>query len=68
MKKAYLVTSSVTTRVVIDCSIEEEKQIYDEALPRLLENLRISVLELCTDIQEDLEVPYDKNYDKNYDK
>ena len=64
MKKAYLVSSYVTTRIVVDESLKES-EIYDKALPRLLENLTTSGIELCTELEEDLEVPFDPEYDKN---
>lgn len=64
MKKSYLITSTVTTRIVVDSQLKEE-ELYDIALPRLINNLSTSGLELCTEIEEDLEVPFDPKYDKN---
>ena len=61
-KKAYLVWSVVGTRVVADEDATDE-EIYNLAHKSLVENLDDSGYELCEDIIEDTEVPYNPEYD-----
>ena len=61
-KKAYLVWSVVGTRVVADEDATDE-EIYNLAHKSLVENLDDLGYELCEDIFEDTEVPYNPEYD-----
>ena len=61
-KKAYLVWSVVGTRVVADENATDE-EIYNLAHKSLVENLDDLGYELCEDIFEDTEVPYNQEYD-----
>lgn len=56
--KAYLVWSTVGTRVVAPVDATDE-EVYALAHKRLVENLDTSGIELCESIFEDTEVPFD---------
>ena len=69
MKKAFLVTANVTTRVVIE--VENDKlngEEYDvlvaKAKERLINNLTDDYLNCIEDVREDKECPYDKETDE----
>lgn len=64
-KKAYLIDFSIMTRIVVDSNTTEE-EIIVEATNKLLQDtddLRIRFLEGCTEIDNDIEVPYNPEYD-----
>ena len=74
MKKAFLVTATIKTRVVVDvdenynggtynaCYFpnEDEDKIITEALPRLKDNVCEDNIE---SIELDIEFPYDEEFD-----
>ena len=69
MKKAFLVTANVTTRLVIE--IENDKlngEEYDmlvaKAKERLINNLTDDYLNCIEDVREDKDCPYDKETDE----
>ena len=69
MKKAFLVTANVTTRVVIE--VENDKlnsEEYDilvaKAKENLINNLTDDYLNCIEDVREDEECPYDKEIDE----
>lgn len=69
MKKAFLVTANVTTRVVIE--VENDKlngKEYDilvaKAKESLINNLTDDYLNCIEDVREDEECPYDKDIDE----
>lgn len=63
MKKAYLVTANVTTRVVVDVKVgrdnpEDYDKIIQNAKERLIHNLSNDYLDQIEDVREDKDVPY----------
>ena len=74
MKKAFLVTATIQTRVVVDvdenyngskyhsCYIpsEDEENIFIKALPRLRDNVCVDNID---SIELDTEFPYDEEFD-----
>ena len=69
MKKAFLVTANVTTRVVVDMPDDGvlDSPTYDELLEkaksRLIDNLSNDYHDCVEDVREDTDMPYDPNYD-----
>lgn len=69
MKKAFLVTANVTTRVVVDMPDDGvlDSPTYDELLEkaksRLIDNLSNDYYDCVEDVREDTDMPYDPNYD-----
>lgn len=64
MKKAFLVTANVTTRVVVDMpddgvldDITYDK-LVDEAKSRLISNLIHDYYDCVEDVREDMDCPY----------
>lgn len=62
MKKAFLVTANVTTRVVVDVPETIDEFAYDkiitEAKDRLIHNLNNDYADQIEDVREDKDVPY----------
>lgn len=62
MKKAFLVTANVTTRVVVDVPETIDEFAYDkiikEAKERLIHNLNNDYADQIEDVREDKDVPY----------
>ncbi len=62
MKKAFLVTANVTTRVVVDVPETIDEFAYDkiikEAKDRLINNLTNDYTNQIEDVREDKDVPY----------
>ena len=69
MKKAFLVTANVTTRVVIDMPddgvLDEATfdKLVDKAKSRLIDNLSNDYYDCVEDVIEDTDMPYDPNND-----
>jgi hypothetical protein len=69
MKKAFLVTANVTTRVVIDMPddgvLDEATfdKLVDKAKSRLIDNLSNDYYDCVEDVREDTDMPYDPNND-----
>lgn len=64
MKKAYLVTVSVTTRVVVDTDDIDDVEILDAAQPRLRDAITFDgVAPFLEDVREDTECPYNPEND-----
>lgn len=64
MKKAYLVTVSVTTRVVVDAEDEDDDIILEHARPRLRDAIaEDGVAPFLDEVCEDTECPYDPETD-----
>ena len=67
MKKAFLVTANVTTRVVIDMPddgvLDETTfdKLVDKAKSRLIDNLSNDYYDCVEDVIEDTDMPYDPN-------
>jgi hypothetical protein len=67
MKKAFLVTANVTTRVVIDMPddgvLDEATfdKLVDKAKSRLIDNLSNDYYDCVEDVREDTDMPYDPN-------
>lgn len=67
MKKAFLVTANVTTRVVIDMPddgvLDEATfdKLVDNAKSRLIDNLSNDYYDCVEDVREDTDMPYDPN-------
>lgn len=67
MKKAFLVTANVTTRVVVDMPDDGvlDSPTYDELLEkaksRLIGNLSNDYYDCVEDVREDTDMPYDPN-------
>lgn len=63
MKKAFLVTANVTTRVVVDVPETIDEIAYDkiikEAKDRLIHNLYNDYTDQIEDVREDKDCPYD---------
>ena len=62
MKKAFLVTANVTTRVVVDVPETIDEFAYDniiqQAKDRLINNLSNDYIDQIEDVREDTEYPY----------
>lgn len=64
MKKAFLVTANVTTRVVVDMPDDGvlDSPTYDELLEkaksRLINNLSHDYIDCVEDVREDTDCPY----------
>lgn len=62
MKKAFLVTANVTTRVVVDVPETIDEFAYDniiqQAKDRLINNLTNDYTDQIEDVREDTEYPY----------
>jgi hypothetical protein len=64
MKKAFLVTANVTTRVVVDVPedgvLDEATfdELVDKAKSRLISNLSHDYYECVEDVREDMDCPY----------
>ena len=73
MKKAYLVTFTMTTRIVVDSdkNPEEDDDLREKCAEKARENIIGNGVEyyLCDEnldgIKEDTEMPYDEEYDYN---
>lgn len=69
MKKAFLVTANVTTRVVIDMPddgvLDEATfdKLVNKAKSRLIDNLSNDYYDCVEDVREDTDMPYDPNND-----
>jgi hypothetical protein len=69
MKKAFLVTANVTTRVVIDMPddgvLDEATfdKLVDKAKSRLNDNLSNDYYDCVEDVREDTDMPYEPNND-----
>ena len=67
MKKAFLVTANVTTRVVVDMPddgvLDEATfdKLVDKAKSRLIDNLSNDYYDCVEDVREDTDMPYDPN-------
>lgn len=66
MKKAFLVTANVTTRVVVDVKVGENnlddyEKIIADAKQRLLDNLLNDYEECVEEVREDKEYPFEDN-------
>ena len=67
MKKAFLVTANVTTRVVIDMPddgvLDEATfdKLVDKAKSRLIDNLSNDYYDCVEDVREDTDMPYNPN-------
>ena len=63
MKKAFLVTANVTTRVVVDVKVGENNsddydKIIQQAKNRLINNLSNDYTDQIEDVREDVDCPY----------
>lgn len=64
MKKAFLVTANVTTRVVVDMPddgvLDEATfdKLVDKAKSRLINNLSHDYYDCVEDVREDMDCPY----------
>lgn len=71
MKKAFLVTANVTTRVVVDVpeTIDEfaYNKIIQQAKDRLINNLTNDYTDQIEDVREDTEYPYTPSDDDMVD-
>ena len=56
--KAYLVYSSVATRVVVPEGSSDE-EIFQAAVPNLISNLVVNGVDCLESFEEDTEMPYD---------
>ena len=67
MKKAFLVTANVTTRVVVDVPETIDEIAYDkiiqQAKDRLINNLTNDYTDQIEDVREDTECPYTSSDD-----
>jgi len=68
MKKAKLITFSITTRVLVDDGESEEKQ-FDEAVKsaraKIMDNAKDVIHgDNVVELDDDEEMPYDPEYDK----
>ena len=68
MKKAKLITFSITTRVLVDADGTEEEQ-FDEAVkiarPKIVNNAKDVIMgDNVVEIDDDEECPYDPEFDK----
>ena len=68
MKKAFLVTANVTTRLVIEMENdklngEEYDMLVAKAKERLINNLTDDYLNCIEDVREDKDCPYDQGID-----
>lgn len=76
MKKAFLVTAVVKTRVVVDVddnydgtefayyySNENDDKIINESFPRLKDNLSVECID---EVVLDTECPYDEEFDEYF--
>lgn len=67
MKKAFLVTANVTTRVVVDMPddgvLDEATfdKLVDKAKSRLIDNLSNDYYDCVEDVREDTDMPYNPN-------
>jgi predicted RNA-binding Zn-ribbon protein involved in translation (DUF1610 family) len=72
MKKAFLVTANVTTRVVIDVKVGENnlddyEKIIADAKQRLLNNLSNDYEDCIEDVRNDVDCPYNSINDDMVD-
>lgn len=71
MKKAFLVTANVTTRVVVDVPETIDEVAYDniveQAKERLIDNLAHDYFGCVEDVREDTECPYTPSDDNVVD-
>ena len=72
MKKAYLVTFTATTRIIVDSdkNPNEDTELFNKvseaALDRMLQNgITYYLCDENAEINEDTEMPYDDEYDYN---
>lgn len=67
MKKAFLVTANVTTRVVVDVLDIIDEFAYDKIIKQakggLIHNLTNDYIDQIEDVREDTNVPYNPAYD-----